>query len=127
MSFSQLRRFENSENEPPLNYVLLTIMTTFNPLFRDEFIVLNNATNKVEHYKKYSFINLFWCDLEVHFDEETMNQYRSIRDGFFVSKGMMFVSEQEQMPEFLPIYGLPCNVILDVDDAESKKRKFEKL
>jgi hypothetical protein len=103
-------------------------VTTFNPLFRDEFIILNKSTNQVEHYRKYSFIKLFYCDLEVDIDDVTVNQYRRLRDNYFNSKAMVFASQQEQLQELIPVCGLP-NVINvhDVDTQETKKRKLENL
>ena len=62
------------------------IVTTFHPLYRDEFIVLNNVTENVEHYKKYSFMKDFWCDREEPIEASSLIRFRKIRDDYFEEK-----------------------------------------
>lgn len=99
-------------------------MTTFHPLYRDEFIVLNNVTGNVEHYKKYSFIKDFWCDREEPIEASSLIRFRKIRDDYFEEENMAFVTEEEQFEEVIPIEGIPLIYSGFPEEEIGKKRKL---
>ena len=119
-----MRRIKVISDEEPLTYVLLSIVTTFHPLYRDEFIVLNNITGIVEHYKKYLFIKDFWCDRDEPIQESSMIRFRKIRDDYFEEKNMVFLTEKEQFENLIPIEGISLIYSGFPEEETGKKRKL---
>ena len=99
-------------------------MTSFHPLYPDEFIVFNNITGNVEHFKKYLFIKDFWCDREEPIQESSMIRFRKIRDDYFEEKNMVFLTEKEQFENLIPIEGIPLIYSGFPEEETGKKRKL---
>lgn len=112
----------------PLNYILLSILTTFNPLFRYEFLVWNKHKKCVERYYKFQFIQHYRCDLNVDVSKSIIF-YRRVRDEYFSSKKMLLGHDESHNASYVPIIGLPFTFedTNNVTDEESGKRKKVKL
>ena len=96
--FSNLQRIE-----------FVSDVTIFHPLFRDEFIVLNNVIGDVEYYKKYTFIErlLVWPRrTNRRVLTERMIRFQKIRDEYFETKLWRFWLRKNS-ENLIPIEGLP--------------------
>lgn len=122
-SFCQLANLNSATDFH--NYILLSILTTFNPLFRYEFLVWNKKTNCVEHYLKFQFIKDFRCDFSTDITK-SITFYKRMRDDYLNSKRMVLSEDKQHNSSYVPILGLPFTNVINsstvIDDSSSKKR-----